>query len=44
MMVVQHDEVARDSDALVTLAKKNGLNVVSMKNDWKRVVPLAPPR
>ncbi len=44
MMVVQHDEVARDSEALMTLAKKNGLNVVSMKNDWKRVVPLAPPR
>ena len=44
MMVVQHDEIARDSDALVTLAKKNGWNVVSMKNDWKHVVPLAPPR
>jgi hypothetical protein len=44
MMVVQHDEIARDNDALMTLAKKNGWNVVSMKNDWKRVVPLAPPR
>ncbi len=44
MMVVQHDEVARDRDALLDLAKKSGLNVVSMKNDWKRVVPLAPPR
>lgn len=44
MMVVQHDQVARDSDALMTFAKKSGWNVVSMKNDWKRVVPLAPPR
>jgi hypothetical protein len=44
MMLVQHDEIARDNDALMTLAKKNGWNVVSMKNDWKRVVPLAPPR
>ena len=44
MMVVQHDEVARDSDALMALARKNGLNVVSMKKDWKRVFPLAPPR
>jgi haloacid dehalogenase-like hydrolase len=44
MMVVQHDEGARDSEALMTLAKKNGWNVVSMKADWKRVVPLAPPR
>jgi haloacid dehalogenase-like hydrolase len=44
MMVVQHDEVARDRDALLALAKKNGLSVVSMKNDWKRVFPLDPPR
>jgi phosphoglycolate phosphatase-like HAD superfamily hydrolase len=51
MMLVRHDDAAREwaydaqskigtfSDALLALARKNGWNVISMKNDWRRIFP-----
>jgi hypothetical protein len=51
MMLVHHDDAAREfaygpeskigtfSDALMTEAKKNKWNVISMKNDWKIIFP-----
>ena len=51
MMLVHHDNAARDwtyaaeskvgtfSDKLMAEAKKSGWTVISIKNDWKRVLP-----
>jgi hypothetical protein len=50
MMLVHHDDAAREwaygagskigtfSDSLMAEAKKNGWTVISMKNDWKRIL------
>ena len=54
MMLVHHDDAAREfaygadskigtfSDALTAEAKTNGWTVISMKDDWKRMFPVAP--
>jgi len=53
MMLVHHDDAAREfeygakshigtfSDDLTAQAKKSGWTVISMKNDWQRVFPVA---
>jgi hypothetical protein len=30
-------QVGTSAEALITEAKKSGWNVISMKNDWKRI-------